>query len=423
MADATPPAGPADPPGRDDEPGSRAMIVALELLRHAVVDSAAMMAATAARFHSPASHGTAGGTTHPAGVSVASAYDRPQPVIVMGPKPLPVSWTMGGAGGRPELPGREPPEKSAVGKLGSMLAAQFSAVLGPLAIFGQVVGSQASGFQVLGSAVKLLAAVLAPIFLPIVLAVAAALVELSDDIAKNMGPAFKSWTRLIFSTVLPALTLLAKVVGVVVNFFMMFANILMAVLNPLADEFGGLLEAIKRLVGWVMTIPEVARVAKDPVGAAKDTSGTLADSALVNAGGVGELAKAGSEIVSKTVGGFATKAAGIASLFAGGTPASPPAGFAGGTPASPGGSPPAAPAGRKEAIDDVIASFRLSIGPKAQFSQLAQVGQSAQLAGLNADPIEQRMLQQLLRIASDMEGVRAEMRRERGAGDPRFGTS
>lgn len=56
---------------------------------------------------------------------------------------------------------------------------------------------------------------------------------------------------------------------------------------------------------------------------------------------------------------------------------------------------------------DVLESFRRSIGPKAQISGLAEVGKQAQLAALNADPLEMRLMRMQLatleRIAAAVE--------------------
>lgn len=61
---------------------------------------------------------------------------------------------------------------------------------------------------------------------------------------------------------------------------------------------------------------------------------------------------------------------------------------------------------------DVMESFRRSLGPKAQISGLGEVGKSVQLAALNADPLEARLLRQQLMV---LERIAAAVERRREA--------
>jgi hypothetical protein len=62
------------------------------------------------------------------------------------------------------------------------------------------------------------------------------------------------------------------------------------------------------------------------------------------------------------------------------------------------------------AMRDVLESFRRSIGPKAQISGLGEVGKSVQLAALNADPLEARLMRQQLAV---LERIAAAVERRR----------
>ena len=241
--------------------------------------------------------------------------------------------------------------------------------LARLAIFGRVLESNAAGFQILGQAVQLLAAVVAPVLLPIVLTLAAALLHLSDEIAGSMIDQMKSMARFMFGTVLPVLSLLADIVSGVVNHLKLFGIAVLAAIaymNPLAAGLVGLSAVILSIVksdGGVL-----ARTVRDPV--------------MKEGGGV-DVGKT----IDKLFGELTGK---------------------GGDEKGKGDDD------KRSSLDDVLASFRLSLGPKAQFTGLAQVGQASQLAALNGDPIQQKMLAAMIRTADALEGVRADMRAKGG---------
>jgi hypothetical protein len=66
-----------------------------------------------------------------------------------------------------------------------------------------------------------------------------------------------------------------------------------------------------------------------------------------------------------------------------------------------------------------MTAFRMAMGSKASFSGLADVGKNAQLASLNTDPIQQRLLEANMRAAAGIEGIRADMRAAAPAPIPR----
>lgn len=90
---------------------------------------------------------------------------------------------------------------------------------------------------------------------------------------------------------------------------------------------------------------------------------------------------------------------------------------------------PSGSGGTREAIDrgltESIRSLRASIGPKATISSLGGVGQAAQLAALNNDPLEARLLRQQVDLLTKIEsGVNRHREAERQARvyDPGDGT-
>jgi hypothetical protein len=64
------------------------------------------------------------------------------------------------------------------------------------------------------------------------------------------------------------------------------------------------------------------------------------------------------------------------------------------------------------ALTDVLASFRRSLGPRAQISGLAEVGKQAQLAALNSDPLEARLMRHQIQV---LERIEAAIKRRREA--------
>lgn len=85
------------------------------------------------------------------------------------------------------------------------LAMSFGAVIGPMAVLGELISSSASGFQVLSGAVKVLAAVFAPLLLPITVALSVAMIEFADKMQPVIDQIFPAMVDTIMNDVLPAL--------------------------------------------------------------------------------------------------------------------------------------------------------------------------------------------------------------------------
>jgi hypothetical protein len=326
-----------------------AMIVALELLRTAVADLRTSLAENATRVPPVSAKSPEPREAEKTSRDLSGKPpDSPDPRgAAKAARDIAADLARSGSGGD---------RKDGGGGAAAMLLGKFAAVLGPLALFGQILQSNAAGFQVLGSAVQVLAAVLAPIFLPVVLALAGALLDMSEDIQNSLLPGIQEWTRLIFGVVVPVL-------GELVSMFR-------AVIDTLAD--------------FMLAVAYAADEAWSEVD-------TTADDIMKS---VADLAPGD--------GDFSGDAGAGGSIDA---PVRPAGAAAAGPPA----------AGGRRGLDDVIRSFTMSIGAKAQFTGLAQIGSQQQLAGLNGDPIQQRMLDALLRTAAGIEGARADARRAEAA--------
>ncbi len=59
----------------------------------------------------------------------------------------------------------------------------------------------------------------------------------------------------------------------------------------------------------------------------------------------------------------------------------------------------------RAALDMVIQSLQKSIGPKAAFSSISDVQRQAQLAALNTDPIEQRILEVMQQSLAELQKI------------------
>lgn len=268
-----------------------------------------------------------------------------------------------------------------VGGMGNVLTAKLGSVLGPLAIFAQVIGSAGSGFQVLMTAVKLLAATLAPILLPVFAVIAAALVELSDKIWADLLPHLESWYTYIIENLLPALRQFFDAVMAVVKFVggaVEAGEVVADAAQDAADFFQGGLDGVADFFGFGDDEEPAPAENPNPTGAGVYTysSGAGGD---FGGGGRGWLDGA---LTNPTVGG----------VMAGSSP----------------------DAGKPDALTDVVRSLRMSIGPRAQFSGLSQVSKNLQTAALNQDPLEARMLEKMTKSLDVLERVERNTRATRG---------
>lgn len=382
------------------EEDTAALTVAMEIFRTSVADLRTSLAATTLRFSRGSEEGS--------GTSRVPAFDRPQPVVIVGPNPLPVSGGGAGAVARgPQLPGSKKKGGNPLADVGSLIAAKFASVLGPLALFGQILNSNAAGFQLVGSAIKILATTLAPIFLPVMIVIAAAILDMSEDIQKRVLPALRSWAKFVFGTILPVLHKLAEWLLSVIDGLARFFRWLMKfedknspeategnVKAVIADLKDGRSE--KEIIDNAKAQGVREAFIKDAIAIAKARIAAEASDVSERAGGLG-------------LGGLMKPRPGAA---AGDVPGEPVAmrDARRAAAARDAGVRPGDPAGGRRGLDDVLASLRASIMPKASISGFEGIYSKVQLAASNADPLEARMLDTLTKILGEMEAARGELR-------------
>jgi hypothetical protein len=342
--------------GGSDNPLERAQLVALELLRRTIAD----LPGAIARNANDAASG---------GDFIGGGRRQQQPNwgahnFTGGP---------GGGGGRPGggnwVNRRLSGAADTGGDAGNMLATKFTTVLGPLAVFGQVLNSNVGGFQVLGKVIQVIATLLAGFLLPAVATIAAALLEWADEMEGEVMAAAEKFGEFVMGTLLPAIEFLADVISGTV------------------DVFVWLGETIGDVIGWFGDLIAEGKPAGE--GVEDDAAMALADFlGLKGMDGARERMATGKD------------------------PEAEPA---------PADAPAPKRFDRSGAMADVIASLRLSMGPKASFAGLADVGKSAQMAALNADPIDQRMLRIAMKQVDMLERIHNKMA-GKGAERPVYGT-
>jgi hypothetical protein len=369
-------------------------------------------------------------------------------------------------------PAKTDPDKAGAGKgnvfsnVFGLLGAKLGAVLGPLALFGQILQSNASGFQLVGTAVKVLAATLAPVLMPLFVSLAAALLDLQEDLEKRIMPAMKQWAKLIFNTLLPTLGKLVQMFMAVVDALAAFMtslrgpergdgrsavgaawdNTLHGRKNNLTAEQSNALNMISDLKagrseedikkGYAAqgdgtraerrAIEDAYRVAHNAIVVENMRKGGTNDDDIMKHLAKAGLDKGGRNAAFATANAERDRLSGAAARpEAAPEAASTAAGMAATARAKARAEEDAraaTPAGRLSGLEDVIRSLRISVGPKAQFSGLGEVTKNAQIAALNLDPVEMRMLRIMTREVELLEAAAADLRRMAGAAErPVFG--
>lgn len=324
-----------------------------------------------------------------------------------------------------------------------VLISRFALVLGPLAIFAALLSSNAAGFQVLGTAVKLLVATLGPLLLPIIAVLAAGLLELSEKLWERIVPALESWYTAVVTNLLPAVSKMVDSFMEVVKFFTDLAKsdfgkgFIGGVSGTNKDEKSKPENVLDQVVKNILPGGESLVGIKDGImnklglrGNAESSGGVFGDSitsdlrkqmrdAMQGAlTGRGELApdtgKGGYEggdfgggeqgterepsWMSRMIDKFSGGASGEPNTWASRV-------FGGG-----GAAAPAEP-GKPSSLAVITQELRQSLGPKASFSGLAQASKNAQLAALNQSPLEQMMLDRLTKSLGVLERVEQNTRK------------
>lgn len=242
----------------------------------------------------------------------------------------------------------------------------LGALLTPAKVLADVLASNASGFQLVGTAMKLLAATIAPLLLPVFVMLATGITELSDKIWADFGPALEGFYGMVVNTLLPAVTAIVQAFQDAADFFQ---------------------DVISQIPGADAESPYLKDAdGNNVVGADGRTVRVRDPGAGVFEGGAG---------------------AGGAVDF-GGTRDAPGATGGdrrGGRPAE--ASAPGAKSSTKGAMADVLRELRLSVGPRASTSGLADLNRNAAMAALNQSPFEAKLLQRIDAAVGAMERVAA----------------
>ena len=288
-----------------------------------------------------------------------------------------------------------------LGGIAGSLVGKFAILLAPLAALSTILQSAGSGFSVFNTAIKVFAATLAPVLLPVFVLLATAVVAASDVIWRELYPKLGEFYRLILETGIPAIKQFVD-------------GLLMA-----ARVFNILYQADQR--GRATARGVIQGKEADAVG------GVLR--MLPGGKTLGDLYDRGRQITAGVVGGKPGEAIAAAQqavpehplkrlldAYAGRADEPKP-----GTPAAPIDlsqlspekrasylNPPAGrPDGKSDlggvALKDVLASLRQSMGPKAAFGSIAQANKTATLAGLNQDNLERRLWERMVKSLETLE--------------------
>ena len=295
--------------------------------------------------------------------SSVSAFDRPDAVIVVGPKPLPVEVTNpggGGGGGGPPSPSKSGPNAFLEGlkDAGSLILTRFAAVVGPLAILGSVLSAANSGLALLGSAVKVLASTLAPILLPVTFALSVALTELSAQLQPLIFDALPTFVDYMLDDVLPAME----------DFVDWLVKVAKLVLNPSDATTGDVVDVASGAVKYGAGPANIGGVASYAFEGALSSVTKLYDRLSGNPEGTTVFGEEAKKKEAEAKGGEGDKG-------------------------SRAGEAAVRDRNRLIAAEETLQEFKLSLLPKAQFSGIADVGKQIQLGGLNASPYERKMLE------------------------------
>ncbi|HEY2911184.1 MAG TPA: hypothetical protein VGI99_13120 [Gemmataceae bacterium] len=311
--------------------------------------------------------------------STVPATGKPIPVIIVGPKPLLVKLldepivpgkepgNTPGAGKKPPMPGRGGRENavgSAAGIIGGVLTKQFAMVFGPLVAFGTILSQTNSGFSTFGKAIQLMGATLAPLVLPFFVLLSTALMTLSDYISGELLDSLKGLYEWMKKFGIPEAKKKVGEAADAIDTGVAAKNVIMHGESPQMADLPRMADSFLANV-----IP--------------------GGNAMVRNGrGVGDLADFAARQLGFESPQQALKPEGMAEK------AGETLGVSG-----PGVSKPKMDLSKAfdENLKAVIRSVQMSIGPKAAYSGLGEVGKQAQLAALSQDPIDAKILQQMIK--------------------------
>lgn len=238
---------------------------------------------------------------------------------------------------------------NASAKVATLLGARFTAALGPLALFNTALNQSTSGLGMVQKSANLVASVFAPILLPATTLISAGLIAVSDILMGKDLHIMSEWFDFVLDRGIPALEQFVRAVDYAAEAANWFAKVRKEVSEKEGSE--GALFGPVGAIGKALGINVDKSFLFGPAGGASDIKPES------------EEAKESTRRARDTVG---------------------------------------------SALSDVMKSLRLSLGPRAQITGLESVGRGVQLAALNQDPLEARLMRQQIAI---LERIEAAIRR------------
>jgi len=308
----------------------------------------------------------------------------------------------------------------------TVFAAKLAVIFGPLAALGTVLSQTASGAGVFQKSIQVLGATLAPILLPVFTLLAAAILTASDEIWKQLVPNLKRWYAWVAEEGIPKMVEFVEWVSKAAKSALEFAEWAGRKKDTIADVAGGLDTAgdLMNPGKWLNLLGEGIALGggTGPVADMSDWGGRkgreideslglptidtnpFTGNDISGQGGVGGLLGAirGLDLggrIDDMRGGFAGGAAGGIGAIGG----APGGGKMEPEPAAP---PEKTPADRKADLirnaQLVVQSMRMSMGSQASIGGVADLQNKAQMAALNVDPLQQKVLQRSLTAFDEM---------------------
>lgn len=337
--------------------------------------------------------------SHLANTSPTPAYDRPAPVIIMGPRPLPV--TEGGGGGGGSKGGGPDADKGGPGfieKLFGKAVSAIAVIFGPVIALANILNAATSGFGTFIKVMSLMSNIIGTLLLPFFVVLGAAMLTASDILMAKLKPALGEFYEFVVNYLRPAAL-------------------------DLLEQFEDLAEAIGKVLSWIGRNKDHAETVSD---LDSDTHTLMTNPTSMFTGWFKALTgdeKEGTKWANEQ----AQKSAKLwqwitgdederVKLLASGH-AFDAAAAAGGeeTPrarrrrmveeamGSSGGGDTRSAFDRNMKV--FIESFAKSIGPQASYSSISDANKQIQLAGLNQDPIDAKILKAQLDALEALRGV------------------
>ncbi len=390
---------------------ARQLIIALELLRRTLTDTSASHLAAMRAGANPASHPAvtqgeaakaAGASSGPTLANPEVAGGDPKKVIIVrdetkkagsgGNRPIigfsqdgqfvygaaPIKGSNAGAmrdtGGRIDWDQQGKSGKGNAGErrgagvadafkgVGAMIVAGFGRVLSPMTGLASIITSVVSGFQVFIGAIRVFAATLAPLLLPVFVLLSTAIIAASDFIWDKLKPGLAAFYESIMG---PG----------------------MAAVESFIDGIKSAAVAVMDFTHWIER-----RLFDLDVSSVETEEGGMERRQQAEKQGLKDFLD-GKKDTGSSGGDFGPDSSG--------------GDFGPGSGGTTGGMTGGKSSGQyaQGALKDVIKEMRMQQGPQAKFSGIAAASRDVQLAAINASPFEQKMLERMQFALDALEKV------------------